>query len=123
MKVYAVYINCRLIPFLDLILSGMKAYETRSRDMLRSLVGQRVYLIETGTGPVPMVRASAVIASSRVVSFSDVAARQAACIAGTPYDIRPDGTKVFYRLEDVQPVAPFPVPACRINHGRSYTEF
>lgn len=120
---YAVYINCRLIPFLDLILSGMKAYETRSRDMLRSLVGQRVYLVETGTGPVPMVRASAVIASARSVPFSDVVARRSACIAGTSYDIKPGGTKVFYRLMDVQPVAPFPVPACRINHGRSYTEF
>lgn len=119
----AVYINCRQVPFIDRILSGLKTDETRSRDMLRRLVGQRVYLAETGTGPVPMVRASAVIAFARVVSFSDIVARQAACIAGTPYDIRPDGTKVFYRLTDVQPVAPFPVPACRINHGRSYTEF
>ena len=120
---YAVYINCRLIHFLNLILSGAKVYETRTRDMLRRLVGQRVYLAETGTGPVPMVMASAVIASARSVPFSDVAARDAACIVGTPYDIKPDGSKVFYRLTDVQPVAPFPVPACRINHGRAYTEF
>lgn len=120
---YAVYINCRRAPFLDLILSGSKLYETRSRDMLRRLVGQRVYLIETGTCPVPMVKASAVIASARSVPFSDVVARLSACIDGTPYDIKPDGAKVFYRLEDVQSVAPFPVPACRINHGRSYAEF
>lgn len=119
----AVYINCSRVPFLDLILSGRKRYETRTRCMLRSLEGQRVFLVETGTGSAPMVRASAVIGPGRTVAFTNTQARRAARILGTPYDIQPGQQKVFYSLLDVQPVAPFPVPAGRINHGRAWTEF
>lgn len=120
---YGVYINCKRFQFVSRILSGDKLHETRSRNMLKPLVGQSVYLIETGTGSVPLVRGIARIASAVSVPFSDVAARRSACIYGTPYDIAPGRSKWFYRLVDVRTVTPFPVPADRINHGRAYTEF
>ena len=119
---YGIYINCRRQHFVDWILSGAKQDETRPRDVLRALVGQRVWLIETGLGA-PVVRGSALVESSRRVPYADEAARRAAGIHGTPYDIPRGGEKGFYHLADVRPVAPFPVPAARINHGRSYTEF
>ena len=119
---YGVYINCRQQRFVDWILSGAKQDETRTRDVLRALVGQRVWLIETGRGA-PVVRGSALVESSRRVPYADEAARRAAGIHGTPYDIPRGGEKVFYHLVDVRPVAHFPVPAARVNHGRSYTEF
>lgn len=120
---YAVFINCRCSPFIDWIISGQKPYETRSRNVLAPLIGKTVYLAETGKGSAPVVRAVATIASAASVPFDDVGMRDAAMITGTAYDIRPGCTKVFYRLADVRPVSPFPLPSGRINHGRSYTEF
>jgi len=119
---YGIYINCRKYPFIRWILSGRKISETRACDVLRNLVGKRVYLIETGRG-VPMVRGIATITESARIPFSDVSARRSACIIGTDYDIQQGGEKVFYRLRDVKPVRPFPVPSSRVNHGRSFTEF
>ena len=119
---YGIYVNCRKRPYLALMIAKAKVEETRSRNVLRKLIGKRVWLIETGTG-VPTVRASAVIDSARVVPYSDVQSRRAAWILETNHDIRPGKTKVFYHLSDVQPVDQFPAPAGRINHGRSFTEF
>lgn len=116
-----VYINCKGTPFIDLILAGRKTYETRTRDVLRSLIGQRVALIQTGTGR-PTVRAYATITRSVTVASSDAAMRQAACIMGTAYDIAPDGKKVFYQLENVKPVEPFQPVISGKNHGRSFCE-
>lgn len=120
---YGIYINCSRNPFIDWILSGSKAHETRSRDVLAPLVGKKVYLIETGTASVPLVRAVADVVSSARVPFSDVAAREAAGIMGTAYDIKPGSSKVFYRLANVRRIDPFFAPVSRANHGRSYTEF
>ena len=55
-----VFINCSRIPFIDLIMARRKTMETRSRDTLRALVGQRVYLAETGHRR-PVIRCSAII--------------------------------------------------------------
>lgn len=118
-----IYINCRVYPFIAWILSGVKLYETRTRNTLRALIGQRVALIETGTGHAPTVRGYATIASAERIEHSDTEARKAARILGTSYDIRPGGAKVFYKLEDVQPCTPYPVPADRVNHGRSWTTY
>lgn len=43
-------INCKDFPFVDAILVGAKTVETRNCHSLRPYVGQRVGLIETGTG-------------------------------------------------------------------------
>lgn len=46
----AIYINCARVEFVEDILNLLKTIETRNRDMLKSLVGQRVGIIETGKG-------------------------------------------------------------------------
>lgn len=43
-------INCKEAPYVDMILDKHKVLETRNTDSLRSLVGQRVGLVETGKG-------------------------------------------------------------------------
>ena len=118
-----IYINCRAYPFITWILSGAKLYETRTRNTLRALVGQRVALIETGTGRAPTVRGYATITGAERVEYSDTQARKAARILGTTYDILPGRAKIFYRLTDVQLCAPYPVPADRVNHGRAWTTY
>ena len=57
-----VFINCKLYPFIDLILSCIKVYETRNKNTLKQLAGKRVLLCETGHGE-KVVRGSAVIES------------------------------------------------------------
>lgn len=119
---YGIYINCSRAPFVSLILARVKSYETRPRDMLRALIGERVAIIETGRGPAT-IKGYATITRAETVGYSNARARKAAQIIGTPYDVRPGGKKVFYSLTDVEAVAPYPVPADHVNHGRSYTEF
>lgn len=120
---FGIYINCANAPFVGAILAHRKTDETRTRDVFRAILGERIALIETGTGPAPMVRGYATLTSARRVSFDDVDARRTAAILGTPYDITPGGTKIFYHLDAVRACIPYPVPADRISHGRSYCEF
>lgn len=117
-----VYINCARYPFLDWIISKDKRYETRTRNMLGTLIGQRVALVETGKGK-PTVKAMATIAAVQTVDHSSNAMRDAAMITGTIYDIPEDSTKLFYSLTHVKPVEPYTLPANKKNHGRAYTEF
>ena len=119
------FINCSSAPFLNDIMSGKKKYETRTRDMLRSLIGQRVLLAETGHGR-PVVRCSAVIRSHSVITdrnYWTYFIRKDACIpAGSRYDWQPDtSVKHIYALSDVAPVPPFPVPD-GVRHGRVWME-
>lgn len=119
-----VFINCSRFPFISLILAGLKLYETRTRNTLQALVGQRVYLAETGRGR-PVVRASAVITEAfPVYSYNTYRKlRKAARITpGSKYDWK-RGTKIkwFYELSDVQPVDPF-IPPEGVRHGRVWME-
>lgn len=119
-----IFINCRRAQFVDEILARAKIFETRTRKMLHSLIGQRVYLIETGTGPRAKIRGSAVISGAVLVPFEDVSARKAAGIYGTSYDIRPGSAKWFYRLSAVRALKrPVTVPDQRENHGRAWTRW
>ena len=119
-----VFINCRRIPFLDLIIGRRKPWETRTRNMLRALVGQRSYLAETGNGR-PLVRCSAVIGDPLVIrSREDWELYREACgiPAGSDYDWHPwTRTKYLYPLLDVVACDPFRPPE-GIRHGRTWME-
>ena len=120
-----VFINCRLFPFIAWIISGRKVYETRTRDMLRALVGQRVYLAETGRGGRPIIRCSCVIDHSLTCDLATFRALRHlhSVPTGSVYDWNA-GTrkKVLYRLADVQPVDPFAAPEGP-RHGRVWMEY
>ena len=121
---YGIYINCDHDPFIALILLRMKRDETRPRDVFKTILGERVALIESGKNGKPaMIRGYATIGTPRRVSYDDTRARKAAHIMGTPYDITPGGYKVFYPMINPRRCKPYPLPADHVNHGRSYTEF
>ena len=120
MTIYGIYINTALIPFVAQILSGAKPYETRTRNMLRTLIGKMVYIIETGHGQ-PMIVGRATISGAELVPYSNQAKRRQAQIIGTPYDIKPDGAKWFYKLDSIERLTPSLLPVTRENHGRSWT--
>lgn len=120
-----VFINCTVVPFLAGIISGRKTFETRTRDMLRSLVGRRVYLAETGRGR-PVVRCSAVLCPALKITdkktWSGLRSRTRVP-RGSQYDWTQKTTaKYCYNLLDVQPCSPFPVPE-GVRHGRVWMEY
>ena len=55
-----VFINCSRFSFVDQIMSGMKLYETRTRDTLPRFLGDRILIAETGHGK-PIIRAVATV--------------------------------------------------------------
>ena len=117
-----IFINCSVFPFIYYILNGSKTVETRTRNVFKNLIGERVALIRTGKG-IPMVYGYATLGTPYRVGRDDSRSRVHAFIACTEYDIKPGKTKLFYPLLDVKSCDPYPVPTDRINHGRSYTEW
>ena len=120
-----VFINCHLFPFVALILRRLKLYETRTRNTLRSLIGQRVILAETGRGA-PLARCMVTIGDPLVARNREAwdACRKWTCIDDdSPYNWT-DDTKVkyMYPLYDIQPLQPFRVPE-GIRHGRVWMEY
>ena len=120
-----VFINCSQFPFLDWILTFRKLYETRTRNMLGALVGQRILLAETGDKRRPVVRCSAVIRSVLVVRSRaawEACRASTAVTAGSKYDWQPNTkAKYLYELTDVIPLAPFTPPE-GVRHGRVWME-
>lgn len=123
----AVFINCRRCPFIDMMLSDVdtKTDETRTRNMLRAVVGRSVFLTETGRGP-SMVRASAVIGEPIVARSREEweALRSRHRVpAGSQYDWQPETKiKYLYPILNIRPVPPFHPPE-GIRHGRAWMEF
>ena len=114
-----VFINCSLFPFVTWIISGLKVYETRDKNTLKSLIGKTVYLCETGSSKNKIVRCQAVITAVVPVSFLSryERFRDECCIKpGSKYDFKPGKTKYLYLLTDVKPIVPF-VPEDGKRHG------
>ena len=122
-----VFVNCRKYPFLSMIESGSKEYETRSRDTLKRLVGCTVYLAETGKGKWPFVKISAKISEVVAVRtrFEYEKYRTRTQIKkGSMFDWT-DSTKVkyLYKLTDVKPVPGFHLSPDCVRHGRVWAEY
>ena len=114
-----VFINCSIYPFIERIIKGLKVYETRNANTLKSLIGKTVYLCETGSSKDKIVRCQAVIAAVVPVSFLSRynRFRTECCIKpGSIYDFKPGRTKYLYLLTDIKPVVPF-IPEEGKRHG------
>ena len=83
-------INDRDATFTDWILDGIKTIETREKNTLKSLVGQRVGIIRTGCGKATLrgyVTISDVIIYDSVEKFRDDETKHKVA-AGSKYDIK-----------------------------------
>lgn len=100
-----VNINCKGQDFVEEILSHLKTIETRNRNTLKSLVGQRVGIIKTGCGKA-MLMGHADIAG--VIEYDEQTFREDyhrhLVAPGSEYDIK--GKKYGYILENVQKCEP-----------------
>ena len=116
-----VYINCSKEPFISLILSNKKTYETRNKNTLKKLIGQEIYLAETGTGKTIV---KAVCTITNLVTVTDKAMynryrKYTQVQKGSVYDFT-GNVKYLYKLDNVKAVKPFPVPDNAVKHGRIY---
>ena len=123
-----VFINTKDVPFVDLIITGEKRYETRTRNTLGGLVGRRVLIAETGHGK-PIVRCEATISmvwrmTKKDKALWDSEIKEESCIPNnSEYDWKPNTTaKYAYLIEDVVPCSPF-IPPEGKRHGRVWMEY
>ena len=118
-------INSASAPFMADIGDLLKRLETRSRNMLRSLVGQRVILAETQQGGY-LAMYTAVIRSARPVRSYDEwdALRPLHRVpVGNPFDWKEgDRVRWVYELSSLRRLRPFLVPEGR-RHGRTWMEY
>lgn len=125
------FINCSGEPFIDWIIDGLKQFETRTRNTLKTLLswalGERILIAETGHGR-PLVRCSAVIDQVIAVYSREKWEEylQSTWIPmGSKYDWQPTTkVKYLYHLSDVRPIAePFHLPQSCRRHGRVWAEY
>lgn len=118
------FCNGKLDPFPKWICQRWKTIETRQRDMLHDLVGERVAVVETGLRQGPMVIGYVDVIGSFFCSAEqfDSYRRETMIPAGSPFDCKGSG-KWFYQLANAEFCTPYPLPENTIRHGRSWCEF
>lgn len=121
-----VWINSSSAPFLDDIYNRLKPFETRSRNMLGRLVGQRIILAESSNGQ-RLARCSVVIQGVRKVTTREEwdALRPLHRVpVGSDYDWKPwTRAKYLYKMTNLRRLRPFRIPTEGVSHGRSWFEY
>lgn len=124
-----IFINEDGVKYAELIVSGRKIIETRTRNMLKPVVGERVAIISTSRGRKPLVIGYANIQN---YSFCPITLldgwRDLTLIPkGDTYDKlgKRNGRqgKWFYEMFRPERCNPYPLPENVIRHGRSWCEW
>ena len=112
------------VPYAQAIVQGYKPIETRSKDMLRDLVGERVAVIRTRRNSKPTIVGYVNIISKWFcpVEQFDAYREQTLIPVGSHYDANGKG-KWFYGLANAARTDPYPLPVDAVRHGRSWCEF
>ena len=110
--------------YVDQIMSGMKTIETRSKNMLHKLVGERVAVVSTGRGRIPLIVGTVYIRDVEFIPAErwDMYREETLVPRGSKHDCRGKG-KWGYILDDPKQCYPRPLPANAVRHGRSWCEF
>lgn len=126
---YGIFVNERGAGrYATWLANGSKTIETRSRDMLRKLVGKRVAIVKTHRNTVPfcgpVVIGYVTITREWFCPAADFQQyfRQHLVQPGTAYDASGRG-KWFYFCADAEMCEPYPLPRDAVRHGRSWCEF
>lgn len=119
--IYVNQLSAQGVKYADLIVDGYKTIETRSRDMLKSCLFERVAIIRTTRGKKPAIIGYANITGSRWMRN-----RQASDFPESTYV--PEGSKYasnrwFYLLSNPERCDPYPIPENAVRHGRSWCEW
>lgn len=108
------------VKYADLIVDGVKAIETRSRNMLSACLCERVAIIRTVRGKKPVV-----IGYADMVGSVHSEKTAADCYESTfvPEGSKFAGNRWFYLLRNAERCQPYALPENAIRHGRSWCEF
>lgn len=112
------------IKYADAIVEAYKDIETRNRNMLSALIGERVAVVRTIKGKKPMVigYVDVIGASFCKAEDFDKYVNHHCVPLGSAYAPHGKG-KWFYHLANAEKCVPFLLPASAIRHGRSWCEF
>ena len=130
---YGIFINEDDIPFALLIGQGKKTIETRTKDMLGKLVGERVALISTSKKRMPLIVGYATITAKQFVPECMLDSTEARTLThipkGSKYDKYVYNKNAYcygkwcYVMRWPEVCQPSPLPLEAVRHGRSYCEF
>lgn len=120
----AAYVHqTRHVPYADAIVDGYKVIETRSRNVLKDFVGERILIIRTQSGKPSEIIGSVTITSSQFCPASDFPGyfNQHCVPPGSRYDCHGRGKWMYFLDDAVKFDAPIPVSSVTIAHKtRSY---
>lgn len=96
----AININDKDSPFTDWILDGIKTVETREKNTLKSLVGQRVGIIRTGCGKAMLVGYVTIVGIIKYYTVDSfrLDEKRHLVVPGSKYDIKEGCVKYGYVL-------------------------
>ena len=116
------FCNDDIAPFPWLIALGMKDVETRSKNMLSALVGERVAIVKTGRNSKPLVIGFVTITGAAYLDseWLEENRNRTHIPAGSKFDT---GARWCYFLEDAETIRRYELPDNAIRHGRSWCEF
>lgn len=111
------------IHYAQAIVGSYKPLETRGRNMLSKLIGDRVAVIRTRRGKKPLVLGYVNIDSAerRSKDWLDKNRDKTLIPPGSKYDS--DRPRWCYALSGAEKCDPYPLPEDAIRHGRSWCEF
>ena len=114
------------VPYAKAICQRIKPVETRNKNMLSALVGERVAVVRTRRGKKPFVIGYVTIYrathETQKVMNSNFMRRLTLIPEGSAYDSGKSG-KWCYWLMDAEECDPYPLPSSAVRHGRSWCEF
>ena len=122
---YGVYVNENgCIRYARMIVAGLKPIETRTRNMLKSLIGERVAIVRARRGKNPMVLGYDTIDRAEFHTKAELDNMRNLTLIpeGSSYDCKRTGKWCYY-MANAEECEPYPLPETKINHGRSYCEF
>lgn len=122
---YGIFVNSDgCVPYADAIVDGYKAVETRNRNMLKDLVGERVAVIRTRRGKNPTVVGYVDIGDAYFcpAAVFDQHRDLTLVPSGSRYDVNGRG-KWLYDLWNAERCEPYPLPSDAVRHGRSWCEW
>lgn len=116
-----IFVNEDEKPYAYWIVTGEKTIETRSRDMLKKLVGERVAVISTKRGRGPLVVGYVTIYEKQYETMPGLFRLCTIIPQGSKYDTE---ARWMYFLEYAEEVyTPYPLPENAVRHGRSWCEW
>lgn len=122
---YAIYVNePGNIPYAKAIAEAYKTLETRSRNVFKQIIGERVAIVRTSRHSKPTIVGYATISGAVFISKEEFQQLFSKHLVppGSKFDCHGKG-KWCYIMTQAEQCEPYELPSNAIRHGRSYAEF